>query len=436
MKDLNISTIEHIHFIGIGGIGISAIARMMLQEGKRVSGQDMQDSEIIEELRKAGADITIGQSLGHIPKDAHLIVYTIAIENYDQDLFQELQKQNIPIRSYPQMLSVVTENKYTIAITGTHGKTTTTAMIAEIVRDAGKDPTVIVGSLLIDEKSNFIAGASEYFIVEACEYRRSFLNVNPSILVITNIDEDHLDYYKDIEDIKSAFRELVMKVPANGFIVCNPVDGAVADVIKDAAARIIDFSKYIHPEALLKVPGIHNKLNAAAAEAVGHILRIGDARIGKSLGEFKGTWRRFEFKGTLSSGAQIYDDYAHHPVEIMATLQGFRELYPRNAGWRLSVIFQPHLFSRTKALLEEFAKSFHDADTVLVLPIYQAREEDDGSVSSLMLSDKIVGASSRAFVDFEEVENYINHFPHDDHDVFVTMGAGDVYKIGEDLLEK
>jgi UDP-N-acetylmuramate--alanine ligase len=445
MQDLNLPTIKHIYFIGIGGIGISAIARMMLHEGKEVSGQDMQDSEIIHELQKAGAQITIGQSYELIDKNVDLIVYTIAIENYDSELFKKLKEQkDIPVRSYPEMLHVVTEGKYTIAISGTHGKTTTTGMIAQILRDTNQDPTVIIGSLIADketkEKSNFIAGKSKYFVVEACEYKRSFLNINPNILVITNIDNDHLDYYKDIEDIKSAFRELAMKVSEGGFVVCDPRDAKVADVVAGIRATVVDYQKFFKQDLKLKIPGTHNKKDAAAALAVADIININANEAEKAVMNFPGTWRRFEFKGTLSNGAMVYDDYAHHPTEIQATLQGFRELYSKSDGWSITIVFQPHLFSRTKLLLNEFAQSFSLADKVMLLPIYFAREEDDGSISSEILAKEInkYSNNAEAFFNFKSAEESleVSIKNMDNKDIFVTMGAGEAYKIGDSILKK
>ncbi|MCE9517932.1 UDP-N-acetylmuramate--L-alanine ligase [Candidatus Nomurabacteria bacterium] len=439
--EINLSKIKNVHFIGIGGIGISAIARMMMLAGKKVTGQDVQDSDIVNELRKMGAEVNIGQSYDAIPQDSDLIVYTIAIENYAPELFESLQEQHIPIRSYPQMLNIVSEGKYTIAVSGTHGKTTTTAMIAEILCDAKLEPTVVVGSLLINPNStdtstgsNFIAGKSKYFVVEACEYRRSFLNINPNILVITNIEEDHLDYYKDIEDIKSAFRELAMKVSSDGFIICNPNDSNIQDVIDGVSAQIIDYSLAINLNMKLKVPGVYNKKNAGCAQSVARVLSVSDIQIESSLGEFVGTWRRFQFKGKLTSGALIYDDYAHHPTEVIATLEGFRELYPVSEGWKITVLFQPHLYSRTKALLPEFIKSFSDADMVIVLPIYAAREEDDGSVSSSIFANSIVGPNAVAPASFEEAESYIKNNIFTDKDIIVTMGAGVAFQIGDNLL--
>ena len=469
---IDLSKIKHVHFIGIGGIGISAIARMMLENGKEVSGQDMQDSDMVNDLRKMGAEITIGQSFENIPKNADLIVYTIAIEYYDPQLFGKLKEQSIPIKSYPEMLGLVSGGKYTIAVAGTHGKTTTTGMIARILCDAGKDPTVVVGSLLKvfntkqmkenlnrvgapeervkranfplsaeygETKTNFISGDSDLFVVEACEYRRSFLNINPNILVITNIDADHLDYYKDIEDIKSAFRELVLKVPEDGFVICDPEDKNIKDVIDGIKTKIIDYKKFFDNDLKLKIPGRHNKLDASMAIACAHTLGIAPGDAKQYVSQFSGTSRRFEYKGDLQKGIKLYDDYAHHPVEIQATLQGFRELYDRQDGWKITVIFQPHLFSRTKSLLGEFAKSFREADEVIVLPIYFAREEDDGTISEKILAEKINDHTSNAksFSDFESTEKYIRSKIEnmDEKNIIVTMGAGEAFKIGDSLLK-
>lgn len=435
--ELDLSKIKNVHFIGIGGIGISAVARMMFLDGRNVTGQDMQEGEIVKELIKIGINIKIGQSYENIPENTDLIIYTIAIEYYDKELFDKIKNGNIIAKSYPEMLGLISKDKYTIAVCGTHGKTTTTGMISKILIDAYKDPTVIVGSLL-KGRTNFIKGSSDLFVVEACEYRRSFLNINPKILVITNIDEDHLDYYKDIEDIKSAFREFVLKVPSDGYVICNPDDENVLDVIKDIKAKVINWQDYFNNDLKLKVPGIHNKKDAAGAIAVAGVLNILQTESEKYLSEFPGTWKRFEFRGKLQSGVLLYDDYAHHPTEIKATLEGFRELYPKDEGWKISVVFQPHLFSRTKLLLLDFAKSFSDADEVILLPIYYAREVDDGSISSEILEKEINKNTNnaKAFKDFESVEFYIKNKIEnlDDKDVVVTMGAGEASKIGDFLL--
>lgn len=436
--NLDLKTIKHVHFIGIGGIGISAIARMMESMGKNVSGQDMQDGEIIHTLRDIGIDVLIGQSFNNIPKNTDLVVYTIAIETYDKELFDKLKSSNVfKIASYPEMLGIVSKDKYTIAVSGTHGKTTTTGMLAQIFKDSGNDPTVVIGSLL-KNGSNFIHGESKYFITEACEYRRSFLNINPNILVITNIDEDHLDYYKDIEDIKSAFRELAMKMPSDGFVICNPSDKNISDVVRNIKAKVVDYSGFFDEDLKLKIPGIHNKKNAASAMAVALSCNINEETTRKALSEFSGTWRRFEFKGKLLNKILIYDDYAHHPKEISSTLEGFRELYPKNEGWHITVVFQPHLFSRTKMLLNDFATSFNLADQVMILPIYYAREVDDGTISSEILELEINKHLdiAEAFSNFTNLENnlLIRLKNMNNKNIIITMGAGEAYKIGDFLL--
>ncbi len=411
-----------VFFVGIGGIGISAIARMMLLEGKVVLGSDMGESEITNELKKFGVDIFMGQDINFIPKDIELIVYTIAVPKYDPKFFEQLKNtfNVVPILSYPEMLGVVTENKYTIAVSGTHGKTTTTAMIAKILIDAGLDPTVVVGSLLKDYKSNFIAGKSEFFVVEACEYERSFLNIKPKILVITNIEADHLDYYKDLEDIKSAFKQLESQ----------------SEIV------ISDYQKYLDKVPKLAVPGIHNRMDAAAALAVADVLGIDESSARKSLQGFSGTWRRLEKKGVTKEGTIVYDDYAHHPTEIKASLQGLRELYPKKNKKKITVLFQPHLYSRTKALFDDFVMSFDGADRILLLPIYFAREIKDDSVSSEKLANAICDhflkkentAFVEAFPDFKSAEVYVNELNLGENDVFVTMGAGEAYKVAEKVF--
>jgi UDP-N-acetylmuramate--alanine ligase len=303
------------------------------------------------------------------------------------------------------MLHVVTEGKYTIAITGTHGKTTTTAMIGEMLLGLGKDPSIIVGSLLKDKNrienpdasvgagSNLVVGKSDLFVVEGCEYRRSFLNISPKILVITNIEPDHLDYYKDIDEIEKAFCEMMVKVPNDGAIILNKKELEKSTVLVQCYTeatkrdvRVVDYMEYVEKVPKLKIPGLHNRKNAACALAVAEILHIDSASAQEKLTDFSGTWRRFDFKGTTSNGVLVYDDYAHHPTEIMATLSGARELFKDK---KLVVIFQPHLFSRTKSLFKEFSESFADADEIILLPIYKAREVDDGTVSSKQLMEEM-----------------------------------------------
>lgn len=429
MKKSLFDGVKNVHFIGIGGIGISAVAKMFLLEGKKVSGSDMSDSEIISELSKAGAKVSIGHDAKNLPKETDLVIYTIAITEENPE-FIEAKKGGLQMITYPQALHEISKNKYTIAISGTHGKTTTTAMIAKIMIDAGLDPTVIVGSLLKDIKSNFVAGKSKYLVVEACEYRKSFLNIEPTIAVITNIDNDHLDFYKDISDIQNAFGEFASKVPKGGFVVCNPQDKMVKPAIKDLSCKIVDAHEFRNEKLKLKVLGEHNKKNSDMALAVAHLLGISKNKANKSLEDFSGTWRRFEYKGETKSGAIVYDDYGHHPTEIKASLKGAREMFPKQ---KITVVFQPHLFSRTKLLLNDFSKSFNDVDKVILAPIYPAREPFDSTISSEILAEKI-GKKTSSFKDFISIEkNLIDSLSKSD--ILITMGAGDVYKIGENIIK-
>jgi len=431
---IDLAKVNKVHFIGIGGIGVSAIARMMLLEGKIVSGSDGSASEITGELEKLGARFFAGQKTGQVPKDADLVIYTIAITEGNPE-FIDAKKYGLSMITYPEALGLISKQKYTIAISGTHGKTTTTAMIAKILLEAKEDPTVVVGSLLKDGaqgKSNFIAGKGKYFVAEACEYRRSFLNLNPSVLVITNIDNDHLDYYKDMDDIVSAFREMAMKVPRTGFVVCDIKNKRVSEAVEGINAKVVDYMDFFEKDLPLKIPGRHNKLDAAAALSVAHVLGLQKKTTENSLKGFSGTWRRFEYKGETKNGVIVYDDYGHHPTEIKATLSGAREFFGNK---KIIVVFQPHLYSRTKLLLEEFAGAFKNSDQVLLAPIYAAREPIDNSISSDILAERIrkVGIEAKSFPNFEEIESFILENAKSG-DVVMTIGAGDVYKIGEMII--
>jgi len=422
--EIDLEKIRHVHFIGIGGIGVSAIARLMHIAGKTVSGSDLSASPVTDRLSALGISVIIGHDPKNIPANTDLVVYTIAIPETNPEL-REAVARNIPVMTYPQMLSIISKNKKTIAVSGTHGKTTTTAMISKILIDANLHPTVIIGSLMKDSDSNLITGDGEYLLVEACEYRRSFLNLYPTILIITNIDADHLDYYKDIADIQSAFRELAERIPENGTLICNTNDPRLKPVIKNLKCKVIDYTKYIK-NLILKAPGRHNKENAAAALAVADFIKIQHAE--KSLENFSGTWRRFDLKGATKNGTLVYDDYAHHPQEIKATLSGMKEMYPDK---KRIAFFQPHLFSRTKSLFDEFADAFEDVDTVYLLPIYAARENFDESISSEMLARKIKNAS---FVEnFKDAVTQLQLFGDDT--VVVNMGAGNIYTLSELALE-
>lgn len=432
MKNIDLDKIKKAHFTGIGGIGVSAIARMMVAKGKIVSGSDVSDSAIIDELRKLGAKIFLGHNADNIADDTDLIVYTPAV-TADNPEIKKIAKLGVPALSYPEMLGLISKNKYTIAVSGAHGKTTTTAMIAKILIDAGLDPTVIVGSLLKDNKSNFVAGKSDYFVVEACEYKKSFLNLNPKIIVITNIDNDHLDYYGNLENIKKAFMEFVSKLPEDGYLICDQNDENLKSVIKKTKAKIVDYTK-IKADLKLNIPGQHNVKNAKVAIAVAKILSVDEKKYLSALNNFCGTWRRFEFKGRTKSEVLIYDDYGHHPTEIKATLKGAREFF---GDKKIFCVFQPHLYSRTKLLLEDFGKSFGDADEIILVDIYAAREQKDESINSKMLAKEITRNGGKAiyFNSFEKVADFLTKNSKE-YDIVLTMGAGDVFKIGENLLKK
>lgn len=430
MKQSEFKKIKKVHCVGIGGIGISALAAMMLMSGKKVSGSDDEETPIIDELRKKGAHIFKGHHKENILPETELVIYTIAIKRENPEL-EEARARGIKILSYPQALGVVSQEKFTIAIAGTHGKTTTTAMLGKIVSDAGLSPTIIIGSFLKDEGSNFISGKSEIFIVEACEYKRSFLHLSPDILVITNIDNDHLDYYGDLRGVQKGFSELVDKMGSGNCIITNPTNSHIAPVLKNATSKIIDYTLYNGSELHLKLPGEHNIQNAKAALAVTEILNISLVKALSSLNQFNGTCRRFELKGKMLNGALVYDDYAHHPTEIKATLKASKEFF---SDRRIVVVFQPHLYSRTQLLIDEFATSFDDADEVLIAPIYSAREDDQG-MDVWLLAEKIRVHNSQTtpFYNIDDIEAHLLSHTKG-NDVIITMGAGDIYTLGEKLI--
>lgn len=428
----NFNKFNKVHFIGIGGIGISAVAQMFLKEGKEVSGCDLSDSMVTETLRDLGAKVFIGASSENISKDVDLVIYTIAIADENPEII-EARKRNLDILTYPEALAVISKNKKTIAITGTHGKTTVTSMIAKAMKDLGFDPTVIVGSFLKEWKSNFLPGKSEYFVVEGCEYRRSFLNLHPHILVINNIEADHLDYYKDLEDIKSAFRELAERVPESGFIVADLSSDTVRDVLLGIKAPVINYKDFnVEDFKLEKMPGAHNLDNARVALSVIENLGGKAEEIKKSLENFGGVWRRFEHKGKTENGAEVYDDYAHHPTEIKAFFSGARDKFTDK---KIMAIFQPHMISRTKDFLDDFAVSLSGFDKVLILPIFKARDEEDQNISSGDLVNKINEIKNVADLasDFITVKKIVNEIADKDW-VVATIGAGKTNLLSEELV--
>jgi UDP-N-acetylmuramate--alanine ligase len=415
----------HIHFIGIGGIGMSALARMCLAHGVTVSGSDNSESQILKDLEKEGATIFLTQERENISDTVTCVVYTLAIDNLNEEL-NEAHLRKLPLFTYAEMLGEVSKHMYTIAIAGTHGKTTTTAMVADVFLKNNKKPHVIVGSLLAQTGSNYVHGSEEIFIVEACEYKRSFLNLAPHILLITNLEEDHLDYYKDLADIQDAFRVLVQKVPKDGFVICDTDDEKIKPVLSECVAHVIDYKKYTSQIPELTVLGDHNILNASLVLALAESMKF-DLEISKqALADFRGTWRRLEFKKDFGA-LKLYDDYAHHPTEIKAGISAFKKRFP---NLPLVLIFQPHLYSRTKEHFDEFVEVLSKADMTVVLPIYAAREPHDESINSQMLVDALIsrGAHAQFAPDFESVQKDIQEQKNNPA-IVVTVGAGDVYKI-------
>jgi UDP-N-acetylmuramate--alanine ligase len=430
---IDFSNYTNVHFIGIGGVGISSLARLLLSQGKTISGtNDSVSPNTLDELRAKGVVISLEQTPDKLP-DAQVYIYSDAWLTNNMPMIEAARAKNVPVLSYFEALGAVSEHYKVIAVSGAHGKTTTTSMIADVLEDAGFEPTVVVGSLRAKTKSNFTQGTSEYLVVEADEYRRHFLNFTPNILVILNIDDDHLDYYKDIDDIKSAFTDLVEKIPKDGYLVCNLEMPHVVDVARKAQCTVVDYELFGDQNLVLKVPGDHNLSNAAAVLAVADVLGISRKNAEASLKNFSGTWRRFEEKGVAKNGALIFDDYGHHPTEVRATLRGARSKFPDK---RITVVFQPHLFSRTKQHLKEFGESFSDVDMVILAPIYAAREAFDPTITSEMLAQEIVhhGGTAVALPSLDAVETHIKKEISSSRDVLITMGAGDIYLVGEKFV--
>ncbi len=417
------------YFIGIGGIGMSALAQLMTDAGWEVSGSDREESPTTELLRRKGVEVFIGQSAENIPPDAERVIYSEAVwdDNPERVRAKEL---GIPEASYFVALGEVASGKRTIAIAGTHGKTSTAGMLTKILTDAGIAPSAVVGSIMKDFGSNYVRGESEWLVVEACEYKRDFLTLRPEILVITNIEFDHTDYYKDLADVQDAFRTLMEQT--TGTVVTNAKHPNIAPVLASLGKQAVDYAD--DSAYTLQIPGQFNQMNARAAAAAALVAApaLTDRALVASLAAFGGTWRRFEYKGKTKKGADVYDDYAHHPTAISATLAEARKM----TSGKLYVAFHPHLYSRTRDLFDEFANAFSDATTVLIAPIYAARETDDGTMSNAVLASAIAknGVDAKA-ADFTEIRRYFETDPGAG-DLVLFMGAGDIYKVADELVQK
>jgi len=452
----NISS-KHVHLIGIGGAGLSAIARVLLERGVEVSGSDLVMSPVAKALARDGAQVSEGHAAGNV-NGADVVVFSSAVPEDNVEI-QAARSAGIPVVGRPAFLGRLMEGQRGVAVAGTHGKTTTTAMIVSILLAAGRDPTFVVGGVLAGLETNARAGMEPLFVIEADEYDCTFLSLAPEVAVVTNVEHDHPDCYPTFEDFREAFEEFVELVPDGGLLaVCwdDPVarqigeqqadakpvtffgleEGAAwrAEEISTNFAGGIDFLAVRNGETLglvrLRVPGAHNGSNALAALAVTDFLGVPFRTAREALTEFRGVARRFEVKGE-AGGVVVVDDYAHHPTEIRATLRAAKERFPDRRIW---AVWQPHTYSRTKALLPEFAACFDDADEVIVLPIYAARETDTLGFSAERVAEAMDHHGVRAAASMEEALTWLGT-EVGSGDVVLTLGAGDGDLVGEWLLE-
>jgi len=448
---------EAIHFIGIGGISMSGLAEILIDEGFTVTGSDSHESDLTHHLEARGARIVYGQRAENITEGIDVVVYTAAVHP-DNPEFSEARERQIPILTRAELLGQMMKNyQNAIAVSGTHGKTTTTSMITEVLLSADTDPTISVGGILNSIGGNIRVGGPELFVTEACEYTNSFLSFYPTVEVILNIEADHLDFFKDIQEIRRSFRQFAEKLPKEGLLVINNDIENREDITEDLLCKVVTFGKKpgsrFQAEAIrfdelaratydlkidgeivdtvtLGVPGEHNVYNSLAAAAFCTEFGISMDYIKKGLKHFTGTNRRFEKKGEIA-GVTIVDDYAHHPQEIRATLETAKH-YPHKKLW---VVFQPHTYTRTKAFLDEFAEALSIADEVILADIYAARETDNLGINSGDIAERIEkkGVKAHYISSFDEIERFIlENCIHGD--LLITMGAGDIVKVGEKLL--
>ncbi len=450
----------HIHFIGIGGISMSGLAQIVLKEGFTVSGSDAKHSELTEQLEALGAVIHYPQQAANITPDIELIVYTAAIHPDNPEFIAALSS-HIPMLTRAEFLGQLMSNyPRSIAIAGTHGKTTTTSMITHILLAADADPTVSIGGILSAIHGNIRVGSSDCFVTEACEYTNSFLHFFPKYSVVLNVEAEHLDFFKDYDDVRRSFHRFIAGTAADGAVIIGGDIPNVAELTEGIEASVITYgldpSFHVYATDLtfddlgcgsfnihhgkkeplsitLSVPGTHNVLNALAAYALADALGITPEAIAEGLGDFHGTDRRFQYKGSLG-GITIIDDYAHHPTEIRATLSAAKN-YPHE---RIVCAFQPHTYTRTQAFLEDFADALSDADVVVLADIYAARETNDCGVSSADICELLQAKGCEAYYipsaeNFDALEKFLLK-KCINGDLLITMGAGNIVEVGEHLL--
>lgn len=432
-----------IHFIGIGGIGVSALAQYYLSRGHKISGSDLVSSEITDFLKKKGVKIFTGNSAKNIKKDIDLVIYSPAVRKENPE-FVEAKKLGIKTQSYPEALGDLTKQYFTIAISGSHGKSTTTAMLGLVLAKAGFDPTVIVGTKLKEfGGSNFRYGKRKYLVIEACEYDSSFSHYSPQIAVVLNLDKEHMDYFKTFGNVVKEFRHFIMRLPKKGFLVANKDDENMPKFTKPKFS-VVNYSlsqkESVKIKKILKIPGKHNVSNALAVLAVARILGIPDKISFKAMSEYKGAWRRFEvFQKKLTTPNNLnpipytlISDYGHHPNEVAATLKAAREKYPKKKIW---CIFQPHQYQRTYYLFNDFVKIFRKAqiNEIIITDIYDVAGREEKKISSGVSSQKLVEKINRKNVKYLPVdiaEAFVKSSVKNG-DVVIIMGAGDIYKLVE-----
>lgn len=451
---------KKIHCIGIGGIGMSAIAEILIDRGYNVSGSDMRESDSTDKLISMGAKVALGHMAKNVKEDIDLVIYTAAIADDNPELLKA-KSLGIKLLTRAEALGMLmSEYNTSIAISGTHGKTTTTSMVSLILNNAKKDPTILVGGNLSDINGNLKIGKSEYFVTEACEYMDSFLSLRPKVELILNIDSDHLDYFDDIEHIAKSFRAFAELVPKDGLVIgydANPFVKAalknVSNVVtfgfsrgSDYVAEDIEFDHQGLPSfkicngenvvanVKLKIPGEHNIQNALAAAACTHTLGVDGSDIENTLNEFSGINRRFDIVGMIGGSVKLVDDYAHHPTEIEATLDAAKKMKHN----RLWCLFQPHTYTRTKALFNDFAPALSKADIIVMNEIYAAREININKLSAKSIVEDIKKRFPEKEVYFFEDMEDMAGFVYENlkiNDLVITMGAGDIFKAGELLME-
>ena len=449
-----------VYFIGIGGIWMSAVARILIHEGCIVAGSDLRTSPLTSTLEEMGAKINTKQDGSFMSSETDMVVVSASISEDNLDL-KTARKMGIKVVKYSQILGSLMKEKRGIAISGTHGKTTTSAMISTILKTAGLDPTFVIGGEVPDIGGNAHLGKGNLFVAEACEYDRSFLNLAPQVGVITNIEEDHLDYYENIEKIIHAFGGFASSISKDGLLVVNDKDNNIVAAIQRANCKIetysLDNSSDWYGEVLsgsnglkrfrvfnkdrffgeiaLRIPGSHNVMNALAAIAVCTFIGVDKDSIKTALSNFQGANRRFQIIG-VRNGITVIDDYAHHPTEIRVTLRAARELYPEKKIW---CVFQPHQYSRTRHLLKEFARSFQNANKIILADIYATRDNDyEKTVMNAMKlyeETRNVGMDIQYIPQLSDIVNVL-YSSVKPGDIVMTMGAGDIWKVAYDLVSR